>query len=655
MYPSYFPTYREFSDLEAGNTGTGAPGRHFIDLPNPVKGATGSDRELTHPVGNIMQMVNKMVRSARYNEVGVAMMNAVRANPRGMAKYAEEVPPRLGMFSRDKSIVSVWDGGTPRYMQVNDEALLDTLNGLPKVINNAKIMRKFNRAFKSLITTDNPFFAIRNMFRDIPTAYVYGSQWFPPSFFWNLLKADFNLMFNTAAARQYKGLGGAGGGQFNTGLLDIPRKGGTNAFEAGELAKTMKTNPLKYVNPFHYIKMFNEIIEQAPRLSEFDYVLRKTGDVQKALRAAQEVTVDFSRGGNISKSIDAYVPFFNASVQGIDTFNRKMLDVTHPVQMASRWIKAAIMVTVPSVVSMLMCTGNDRDRKAYENVSQFVKDSSYLFPKGDGTFWRIPKSRELGVLFASLFERLFTNAVVPGLEAKGMDTSFLNTVWSNFLPVNPLASNLASPLVVNLPMNKKFGGGSIVPANLTKYSAGLQYDENTSSLAKAIGQLTYDVSGSGVSPKQIDYIMDAYLGMLADFALPAMTPRSGAGNAFNRMSVGAYTTDPAFSSQRVEDFYNRATKLENLSNDPNRLNNIPSSVKTPEEKTYTAYNALLTVASSASKYINSSLKADDPKVQQIRNVNNEWMAKAVKAKEAWELKQIKTQWEAALYQLGVVQ
>jgi hypothetical protein len=204
-------------------------------------------------------------------------------------------------------------------------------------------------------------------------------------------------------------------------------------------------------------------------------------------------------------------------------------------------------------------------------------------------------------------------------------------------------------------MNKKFGGGSIVPANLTKYSAGLQYDENTSSLAKAIGQLTYDVSGSGVSPKQIDYIMDAYLGMLADFALPAMTPRSGAGNAFNRMSVGAYTTDPAFSSQRVEDFYNRATKLENLSNDPNRLNNIPSSVKTPEEKTYTAYNALLTVASSASKYINSSLKADDPKVQQIRNVNNEWMAKAVKAKEAWELKQIKTQWEAALYQLGVVQ
>jgi len=630
MYPSYFPTFREFSELE--ESGHGGPGRRYIDLPSVSRKATGSARDITNPVGNIMMMVNKVVRTARYNEVGVALLDTVRQDPQAMVKFAEEIPANVGMFQSKKldNVVTIWEGGSPQYLQINDKALLDALKGLPRIINNAATMRKLTGVFKGLITQYNPLFALRNIFRDIPTAYVYGSQDNPLFFLGNLAKAGYQIVTDSGGAKLYKNMGGMGSGMFA-------------ADEAAQYAKLLQPSSASILKaPLRMIEWINNLTEMAPRISEFNHVMDKTGDVHRALYAAQNVTVNFARGGDLTKAAEPFVPYLNASVQGLDKFFQSFNFKKDPATALKRMAKAGVAVSLPQIASYLICMADDEEK--YLSLDQRTRDAYYVFPKGDGTYWKIPKSRELGVLFASLFERALT----------GNFEGFAGTVKTNFSPVDPFTNNLAAAFVFNLPMNKDFAGRTIVPQNLQGFSNYLQYDDNTSEISKAIGRYTRNpLMPEGLSPKQVDYIVRSYTGVVGQFVLPATTARSGAGTAFERMTVGAFTADPAFSSQAMTDFYDKLDELERAKNDKNRLENIPSKKTTPEEKYYSAMNKLSSNLSKATKHINANLKADDPQIQKIRNAINKHLARAIKTENLADILRINAEMNAELIKLGV--
>ena len=67
-YKSYFPTQREFSELERSMPDSVR--KQFVDQSSPVKKAKGSERDVNNPIENIMNLVNRTVKTARYNEVG---------------------------------------------------------------------------------------------------------------------------------------------------------------------------------------------------------------------------------------------------------------------------------------------------------------------------------------------------------------------------------------------------------------------------------------------------------------------------------------------------------------------------------------------------------------------------------------------------------
>jgi hypothetical protein len=622
MYPSYFPTYREFSDLEGG--GNYGPGKRFVDLPSPVKKATGSDRDITNPVGNILQMMNKVIRTARYNDVGKALLESADGT------YAEVIPPSIGMFSKLDNVVTVWVDGQPQYLQINDKMLLEAITGLPRIINNAVAVRRVTSVFKGLVTQYNPLFAIRNMFRDIPTAYVYGSQDNPLFFLSNLVKAGYQVATKTGGAAQYMAMGGAGSGQFS-------------ADSAAQYAKLLQPSATK--NPLirgakgvlKGIEFVNSLTEQAPRVAEFNYELEKTGNVDEALYAAQNVTVNFARGGDVTKQIEPFVPYLNASVQGLDRFFQAFNFKKDPKGALKRMVKAGIAVTAPQLVSYMIGMADDEEK--YKALDQRTKDSYYVFPKGDGTYWKIPKSRELSVLFGSLFERALA----------GNFKGFGQTVATNFTPVDPFTNNLAAPLVFNLPMNKDFAGRAIVPQYMLSdgRSPKLQYDDNTSEIAKKVGEL------ANLSPKQVDYIIRSYTGVVGQFLLPATTARSGAGNAIERMTVGAFTADPVFSSQAVTDFYDKLGELQATKTDRNLKENLPSKMVTMEERMYTAMNKVASNISMTTKYINANLKANDPKVRELKGIVNGYVDKANKAKTLADIVRINAEMKAALIKAGV--
>lgn len=547
MYKSYFPTQREFSQLEKSMPENVR--KQFVDNASPIKTATGSGRDINNPVENIMNLVNRTVRTARYNDVGRSILDSVRKDPAGLKSYAEIV---TGPSNTD-NVISVLENGKTVYLQINDKALLNSLKGLPKVINNAKAMRWVTNKFKGLITQKNPFFALRNIFRDVPTAYTYGSEANPLKFGRDLLRAGKDIATNSDRYQRYKAVGG----------------GMSNFFQGNAQTAAKKLNQ-KGFHPLKAIENFNNITETAPRLAEFNRVFDKTGDVQQALDAANNVTVNFARGGNLTKQAEAFVPYLNAGVQGLDRFFKAFKD---PRTALMTLAKGGIMITAPEIILYLI----NRDREEYKQLDNRTKDMYYLIPTGD-TFIKIPKARELGVLFGSLFQRIMRTIDGDQDSFKG----FGNTLATSFAPTNPLENNILSPAFMNIPKNKDFAGRNIVPQGMImdKRSPYLQYDERTSELAKMIGALANEIAPGGISPKHIDYLIDAYTGIIGDILLPAATK----GGNILKPITSQFTADPLYSNQTIQDFYELYDKAQQRATDKNVSENISGKIVTPEEK-----------------------------------------------------------------------
>lgn len=608
-YKSYFPTQREFSDME-----TGLPRevtRQFVDPKSPIKKATGSDRDLNNPVENIMSLVNMRIKSARYNAVGQEMLNSIRKNPEGLKKYAEIVSKESVAGHMTNNIVSVLENGERVYLKINDRPFLEALMGLPKNTTTIPIVSNLTQGFKNLITQKNPFFAVRNISRDIPTAYAYGSEGNPFKFAGGLLKAGKDVATNSLNYRRYQAVGGGMSNFFNSGnvekaAVDLTKVGKRDTL-INKMSDTLGTNVLgkavtettkAVLHPIETVEKFNNITEAAPRVAEFNRVFNRTGDVQKALDASNNVTVNFARGGDVTKALDRNgVAYLNAGVQGLDKFVRS---VNSPRKLATMLIRGGISITAPT----LLLAWINKDDEDYDELTNFTKDSYYCIPigsghgdgiSGNGEFIKIPRAREIGVLMGALVERIMRAAQGEDNAFKGYGTSLA----SSFAPANPITSNIATPaLKIAFGSNKNFMGGSIVPQSMIQdgRSKYLQYDEKTSEITKFIAKYAHG-AGVDISPKQMDYLVDSYVGVIADFVLPATTKGGDVGSVVKKQFV----TDSSFSNQAVSDFYDNYDKITSAATDKNITDSTTAGKTTIEEKMKSAISKASTQMSELSK------------------------------------------------------
>ena len=607
MYKNYVPTQREFSALEKGvqRVGSGG-GKGFVDTGNTLKKAQGSDRDIKDPMENIMNLVNKVTRTARYNEVGQSMLAKLKSDPEGMKKYAEIIPDGDDIDPNVENIVTVIDKGQPVYVKVNDIPFLESLKGVYKDIeldDFENLVAKFGQGFKNLITTDNPFFAIFNGARDIPTAYIFGSEGNPAKFAKDYISAMVDIVRGGEGIRKYKAVGGEMGNYFAADETAKAVEGLTKEKNLGQKA-------------LQGIRGFNNAIEDAPRLAEFNRALKNGDDVQTALYKAGEVTTNFSRGGSNVRKLDKKgVPYLNASVQGIDRFARAMKNDT-----GKTITRSAVAITLPTVALNLINWDNDN----YKALDNRTKDTYYCIPNiadGGETFIKLPKSRETGVIFGALTERIIR-------QLRGEDNAFKDmggykgTVANNFLPVNPLNSNLAMPLINAYATNTDFAGRKIVPQGM-KEGASLinQYDETTSEIGKLAAQLTQH---AGLGPKQVDYLLKSYTGVIAQFVLPAATKNSYKNDngtaAITKPIKTKFVADPAYSNQAITDFYDNFDTLNRIAGDYNLENDIPSKDITVQESyknRFAKISKQMTELSKAAKNATSPEEAREYRKQMI--------------------------------------
>jgi hypothetical protein len=606
-YPRYIPTYRVFSELE--KVPQKGVKKKFVNVPSPIKKATGSDREVISPIEMMMSLVDKTVRSSRYNEVGQSLLESIRANPNKAKPWAEivedpgikddllkEINESLqnngieGMMvkigeqfdeafaktnRKGRNIVRVMENGKPVMVKVNNKHLLDALTGLTKseMGEFEKVARTITGFMKNLITVYNPIFGVKNLARDLPTGYVYGSEKNPAKYTGQAGKGAVDILKNDPLYKQYKALGGGMGNIASEGLT----------------LRGLDMNKSKAGKALDKLNKFNNTIEDMQRFAQFKRTLQENPssykNLQKALTDSMEVTTNFSRGGRLAKKVDSSVLYFNAGVQGLDKLARQVY--RKPLETL---IKGGIGVTAPTLFLDYI---NQNDPN-YQKLDNRTKDNYFLFPKGDGTFFKLPKSRELGVLFGSLAERTLR-------KIRGDDKAFKGygqTAAVNFAPANPVENNIAAPLVYNIPSNRDFANRPIVPQYmLDGRSPRLQYDEKTSEIAKKIGDI------ANLSPKQVDYIIKSYTGIIGQIMLPANTKGQ---DKFKTIKY-SFVADPLYSNQDITDFYDNYNKLKRMAADKNIKYDIPSDAVTMEESAKNAF-------AKASKAI-SDLKKIQNKIQ----------------------------------------
>jgi hypothetical protein len=558
MYPDYVPSYRVMNGVDAISYKSRGMGPARI-----VNKAIGGDETLQILDESIPTLINKTIKAARKNEVYQTILNAARRDPANT--YAKILTPANeaeaaiekgitdGLVNSIRAdglealatigdnalqadpkfgyILTVMENGKPVRLSITKD-LFDSLQGLSRVDDSAlgniaqKVKRFVTNPFKALVTSYNPLFAVRNIARDIPTAYIQGTENNPFRFFGNLGRAAKEMATDSPLYREYKALGGQGGNYFN-----------------------VERNPLKPDTPLSGVKKvigaLNNTTETLPRLGEYIGTLRRGGEdyanKMRALYNAQEVTTNFGRHGDTTKAIDAFVPYLNPAVQGLDKFVRTM---KKPVNIA----KAVAFTTVPTAV--FYGINQLVDKKGYDQLDNRTKDTYYLIPEGEGKFIKIPKTREAGVLFGALFERL-------ARLSEGQENSFKgfgSTVATNFLPNNPITSSIAYPAAAAAFNWKDFAGRDIVPEGLNGFSPYLQYDAKTSEIAKKIG------AAFNLSPKKIDYLVKSYTGIIGQAGIPLSTKSNytGVGGVLS----APFTADALYNNEIQNDFYGNLDKAQ---------------------------------------------------------------------------------------------
>jgi hypothetical protein len=161
------------------------------------------------------------------------------------------------------------------------------------------------------------------------------------------------------------------------------------------------------------------------------------------------------------------------------------------------------------------------DDEAYENATPQQRYSNwFVHVPGIAEPLRVPIPFEIGFMFKALPEALYHMAkddpksaqAIAGI--KGLAANSVPGLSSYFVPQ-------AMKPALELALNKSiFTGQPIVSDKLARMSPEMQFDDKTSGLAKTLGE------AMGVSPKQVDHLVNGYFATLGisllrlpDFAL----------------------------------------------------------------------------------------------------------------------------------------
>lgn len=567
--PNYVPNQRLFDELERPMHNGAKKG--FANQSDPIKKATGSQRKIISPIESTIENTDKYVKTAKRNEVMQTLIKNITKNPEAFKGWAEIVPtdktPQsvikelqeegiegfLENFNKGfdqkpdlthGNIVTGIIDGQKVHVRVQDPQLLNAITNLHPQAQGAVIetVGKLTRFMKTVTTGINPIFTFtRNIMRDIPTAYVNSKTTHNPvTFTKDFAHAVLDIATNGELTKQFKALGGGHSSAVSTDI-NLLEQSKNELLKRKPSVASVKGVKSRVNQGIGFIENINNLVEMAPRLAEFKRA-SKNGDYDSKIKGifeANDVTTNFNKRGTVARQADAFIPYLNAAIQGLNKTKRSITD-----QPLAFTVKGVTALSVPTMVLYAI----NHDNPKYHEVSRHIKDNFFLIPNptdGGETFIKIAKPREYGVMFSTPLERAMNQLENDDPEAfKG----FAKHIVTNYLP----PTNSVFKPFQDIRANKNFMDSPIVPGDLARLSPENQWDSRTSEPAKLLGKVFNQ------SPKHIDYLASQYGGILSDLGIPLTTKDGGIGEMLKRQ----VTADPVFNNDALNDFYEKKEKLD---------------------------------------------------------------------------------------------
>ena len=520
--------YAKIIRVNSKNKATMTQNMKGINISNTIRTAKGGNQDIMPLMYSMAQQTMEVFDSARWNDFGQELLKTKGGIAEGETLNVDtDEGTTLSTNKNGEDTRVVKDGDTYKmYVYQNGEKVAVELSEAEyEALAKSKFndpenfifsaIRNVNGVYRGLLTDKNPLFLFTNFFRDIgdaPFNSKYGGQ-----FVGGYAEAIKQMSSNSELWKKYKGLGGASNSYFDT------QKG----------IDLSKDNTAK--KALGAIEKMNMYVEQAPRFAEFLLTLKNGGTESEAMYNAAEVTTNFKRGGDLTKTLNKNgAMFLNASVQGFSKVVRNFTEngAKGATQMLA---KACILGVLPSVLNQLSYDDDDD----YNDLPDYIKDNYYVFKTDDKKFIRIPKGRAMAV-FGMTAQRTINYLNGDKDAFKGL----LKNASNNIAPNNPLENNMISPILA-VKNNVSWSGSPIVSEYLKNDTyPEYEYDAKTDSLSKAIGKFF------GVSPKKVNYLLDQYSGGAGDVLLPLITPQAHV----NPISA-KFTTNTINSNKNIDKFY----------------------------------------------------------------------------------------------------
>jgi hypothetical protein len=399
QYQHYVPLRgKQVRENEFDGSSHGA-GRGLDTRPSPVKNALGrgAGNRAENILGEIIGDAQRSIIASEKARVGRAVMRLVLANPNPALWSVEPVQTERKLDANgevyeavvhdwsDPSIIAVRHRGNVYKVQINFAPLAQALNmvGVDQLSGLTRAAGALNRYFSSVLTRYNPAFIPVNATRDAlfgltglsvehgELAAMQAALYYPKAIraAWKEARRAAPTTEADRYAREFAQDGG------KTGYVNMP--------SVEDLARKIGNGRLGSYNPHGIAKagraladmvgVMNDSVENALRLSAY-VTLRKRGMSREAAAAyAKEMTVNFNRKGYAGSKLNAWLLFYNASMQGA---KRTATLAKHPKTWAYLGALAAVQV---AAVMYGMGQEDDDGTPIWDKVPDYVKQRNLVF------------------------------------------------------------------------------------------------------------------------------------------------------------------------------------------------------------------------------------------------------------------------------------
>jgi hypothetical protein len=264
-----------------------------------------------------------------------------------------------------------------------------------------------------------------------------------------------------------------------------------------------------------------------------------------ALEAGREITVNFARGGVISRLINSMTPYFNASLQGQRKLWRQVAfggDGRNDAERA-RIQRASLLnglanITMPAMILWWM----NHDEEWYQDLPEWRKLMFFNMKISDDFMLSFPKPFEAGVLFGGIPELFMEKWVSENGTPPSMGTVFADGLFPYLKGPGDFLPALLQPMIEQTtnwdffrrrPLTPDWIASNRVPED----QATFYTSESAKILSRALGGV------SNISPIEVEKILGGYT--------------SGTGTYVLRMldEIAQLKTHPGFTFSPIQRFF----------------------------------------------------------------------------------------------------